>query len=40
LELNGSISNASVIQPSFGACSGGEGWAAYVSHGTELMSRL
>src|SRR3954452_11888543 len=33
LELNGSISSASVIQPSFGVTSGSCGFAPNVSHG-------
>ena len=38
LELNGSISIAPFIQPSFGVTSGGCGLAPKVSHGTEVMS--
>lgn len=38
LESNGSISSASVIQPSLGEVSGGVGLAPQVSHGTEETS--
>ncbi len=38
LELNGSISTLSFIQPSFGVTSGGCGLPLKFSHGTEVMS--
>ncbi len=37
-ESNGSISSDSVIHPSFGVSSGGDGFALNVSHGTEETS--
>ena len=37
-ESNGSISSASVIHPSFGDCSGGDGFAPKVSHGEDETS--
>src|SRR5713101_379709 len=37
LELNGSIASTSVIQPSRGVTTGGEGFPLKVSHGTEEM---
>ncbi|CAM5276560.1 hypothetical protein SPURM210S_04050 [Streptomyces purpurascens] len=37
-ESNGSISIDSVIQPSFGVCSGGAGFAPHVSHGEDETS--
>lgn len=39
-ESNGSISRDSVIQPSLGAVSGGEGFAPQLSQGTEETSRV
>jgi hypothetical protein len=38
LELNGSISMAEVIQPSFGVTSGGAGLPPKVSQGAAVMS--
>jgi hypothetical protein len=38
--LNGSISSDSVIQPSFGACSGGDGFAPKVSQGEDDTSMV
>jgi hypothetical protein len=40
LESNGSISSDSVIQPSFGVCSGGDGFAPHVSHGDDETSMV
>nr|BBJ49580.1 hypothetical protein SAVMC3_22090 [Streptomyces avermitilis] len=39
-ESNGSISRDSVIQPSFGVCSGGAGFAPQVSQGEDETSMV